>query len=643
MAVAAPDEQHLRNHRGGRLFAAAFDAEFYRAAYSDIPSHVALRWHYRVRGWIERRDPAPWFSSEQYLEDNPDVAAADIDPFLHYLTRGRFEGREITPSKHAAAVMGAFGWNPPVWDPDDFQPAVTIAPTRPGLSDEARAAVTAAFDRDFYLAAYPDVALSGMDPLAHFLETGWMEGRDPTARFSTAAYLDAHPDVAAAEVNAFAHYLTAGRAEGRALRHDRGFRYDIIARLPPPGQRLSEALARAARVRTDPPERLAVALAALGDAHLTFSHDNFIENGGGLQMCLRRESVAFQQCGVDHLHLFPASPWTVTREPDETGPLGVLLNGRRLGAFAAETVLDALRAAPAGGAARSVAVHSLLGHEPAVTAAIARAFGGDGAFFWLHDFASLCAGFHLVRNDVEDCGAPAPDSAACGVCVNQPLRARHLNAHRRLFEDLRMTVVAPSETTLAFWRSRTDLPAVAEVVVPHARLETELAPAAAAEGPFRVAFLGMPVSLKGWGVFRELSERFADDPRYAFLHLGGQASPDADVSFHEVRASTDQPDAMRATLETLAPDAALIWPLCRETFSFTAYEAAAAGAAVITNRDSGNVAAFAAAPGIGRVLADEAALVQAFETGEILALARGRREVRTGRLVYSAMTRELTP
>ena len=53
-------------------------------------------------------------------------------------------------------------------------------------------------------------------------------------------------------------------------------------------------------------------------------------------------------------------------------------------------------------------------------------------------------------------------------------------------------------------------------------------------------------------------------------------------------ATPGQPQAMQDAAEALELDAALIWPLCRETFSFTAYEAAAAGAAVITGPDSGN-------------------------------------------------------
>ena len=73
------------------------------------------------------------------------------------------------------------------------------------------------FDRDWYLAEYPDVASSGIAPDRHFLEFGWREGRDPGPHFSTKAYLKAHMDVAAQDVNPLLHYAAHGEAEGRRI------------------------------------------------------------------------------------------------------------------------------------------------------------------------------------------------------------------------------------------------------------------------------------------------------------------------------------------------------------------------------------------------------------------------------------------
>ncbi|THD82081.1 MAG: hypothetical protein E7812_04560 [Phenylobacterium sp.] len=203
-------------------------------------------------------------------------------------------------------------------------------------------------------------------------------------------------------------------------------------------------------------------------------------------------------------------------------------------------------------------------------------------------------------------------------------------------------MVSPSDSALDLWRRAWAFPARDAVVVPHVRLVAR-GPAAAsdADRPLRIAFAGVPAPHKGWPVFRELALRHADDPRYEFHHFGAQAPAGLPVVFHPVSAGGPEPLAMRRALEAAQIDAALIWPLCRETFSFTAHEAVAAGAAVITNPDSGNVAAFVAQGGHGPVLADESALAAAFETGDILELARARRRPKLYDLEYSALTMDL--
>lgn len=111
------------------------------------------------------------FDAAYYLAQNPDVAAAGADPYLHYITYGWKEGR-----------------NP-----------------------------SALFNTSYYLQQNPDVAAAGVDPLLHYRISGWHEGRDPSVQFNTRAYLAANPDVAAAGVDPLAHYMANGRAEGRAI------------------------------------------------------------------------------------------------------------------------------------------------------------------------------------------------------------------------------------------------------------------------------------------------------------------------------------------------------------------------------------------------------------------------------------------
>lgn len=76
----------------------------------------------------------------------------------------------------------------------------------------------ALFDRNWYLENYSDVAASRLDPLRHYLELGWREGRDPSPAFSSKLYLKDHPDVAQQELNPLLHYIKFGQFEGRKVR-----------------------------------------------------------------------------------------------------------------------------------------------------------------------------------------------------------------------------------------------------------------------------------------------------------------------------------------------------------------------------------------------------------------------------------------
>ncbi len=75
---------------------------------------------------------------------------------------------------------------------------------------------TGAFDTEFYLANYRDVARSGLDPLLHYIQYGVRDRYDPSDGFSTAAYLAAHPDLLQTGENPLLHALRV-RRPGSAL------------------------------------------------------------------------------------------------------------------------------------------------------------------------------------------------------------------------------------------------------------------------------------------------------------------------------------------------------------------------------------------------------------------------------------------
>ncbi len=509
--------------------------------------------------------------------------------------------------------------------------------------------VRAEFDAAFYLSSNPDIAAAGVDPFEHFMTWGWREGRDPNKRFLMAPYLEANPDIVAAGVNPFAHYVVTGRGEGRPLKLDLGFRYTILKSvlpledrilglrraLPDPEPTDSHVLARAFQ-HVDVPTRI----------HVTISHDDFTANLGGVQLCLTREAKAMRAKGATHIHLYPAVPGLVIEFERQRPMVGVLVNGERVGVFAAETLVDQLRLFSAG-KALSFAVHSFIGHSIVSMIAVLQAMGAREGFFWIHDFASVCAHYALLRNDVAFCGAPPPDSPACSVCVYGQRRRIHLAEHSRFFSTFAITVLAPSKAALDLWLSSFPIAPAAAQVHPHARLKKRRA----LEGgvmrppgaPLKVAFLGMPADHKGWPVYARLVERFVDDPRYEFHHLGKTQDLAVEARFTAIEPSPEVAEPMATAVEALGIDVAVIWSLCPETFCFAAYEAVAGGARVVTNPDAGNVPRFVAETKNGLVAQDEHALIKMFQNGEVLSLARSMRGEVLYDLAYSKMSADFAP
>ena len=71
------------------------------------------------------------------------------------------------------------------------------------------------FDNKWYLTEYPDISITKMDPIRHYLTVGASKGKNPSANFDTLWYLKQYPDVSQAGINPLLHYVLSGKQEGR--------------------------------------------------------------------------------------------------------------------------------------------------------------------------------------------------------------------------------------------------------------------------------------------------------------------------------------------------------------------------------------------------------------------------------------------
>ena len=177
-----------------------FDERYYLKTYKDVRAlDVDPLSHFIKYGWREGRNPSAEFDTTYYLTEYEDVKSLNINPLLHYIKYGQKEGKLPKPQndqEESARIVKASGL----------------------------------FDEEYYLDTYVDVKMIGMDPVKHYLEFGWKEGRNPSAEFDTQFYLSEYKDVKEAGINPLLHYIKSGKEEGRAPKKNR---YDIVVLTTP--------------------------------------------------------------------------------------------------------------------------------------------------------------------------------------------------------------------------------------------------------------------------------------------------------------------------------------------------------------------------------------------------------------------------
>ena len=167
-----------------------FDYDYYLSENDDLRIYdMNPLDHYLEIGYKEGRNPSPYFDTNFYLSNNPDVAELGINPLIHYVSNGLFENRKPHPNDNRNY---------------DYKRSIKII-KRLNL-----------FDEKYYLSNNPDVKEANINPIDHYLEIGYKEGRNPSSNFDTKYYLSNNPDVRRKNLNPLVHYAFEGIIENRA-------------------------------------------------------------------------------------------------------------------------------------------------------------------------------------------------------------------------------------------------------------------------------------------------------------------------------------------------------------------------------------------------------------------------------------------
>lgn len=641
-----------------------FDGDFYgeQLTQQGGAGGPNLLQHYLEEGWRLGLDPCPAFSTSAYLVDYPDVALADMNPLLHFVARGKREGRVFRRSargdeRKQAAPDGETVITSEVTvvvhgpaDPQELTLAERVDEMRrrdlaaylAGLGIRVEADSVDKVDATYCEQRYGGAYLA--EGAAYYWRIGWQLGHSPTPWFDSELYSELYPDVIAAGINPFAHFCGAGFREGRIPRSREFRRTELVLRAAPFDREWVSLQAQPNVSRTDLTRLLEEVGSLLLDGGVglvvVVGHDDYRLATGGVQRCIRHDEMAFNQERLNVLVCHPYRPLRTLADPD--GPtycVWLTLNGERLpgpleGVLLAEVMQGIIGL---GQSLIAVIAHSLFGHSPEVLAESLTGLRADRWVWWVHDYYTACVNPTLTQDDVRFCGNPPIGSTQCRTCRYGDLRAEHVRRLEWFRASFPWFTIAPSEVAAAeVLRGVGKLSAV-DQVLPHAAVTGSMRVGNSASAPLRIAFVGHPVAQKGWFTFENFVRERAGEG-WELLHFGATDSGLAGARYVELSMAGTHPPTAEGLLVEYGIDAVLIWPEWPETFSFVTIEALAAGCAVITHPQSGNVAHLARAAGAALEYQNEVELLEDRLLGRKLLERRGRQRV-VGAVAVTGLSR----
>ncbi|MGG3810902.1 glycosyltransferase [Methylorubrum rhodesianum] len=173
-----------------------FDLGYYLSRY-NIGKYSDPLDHYLCIGWRSGNNPTPYFDGAAYIRKHIFIKQMDLCPFYHYVsTSSLFENKDANSSAYLDA------------------PTIGARAFKATNTTERQKIIAKRFDKDFYLSVYEDVRMARKDALEHYLEFGWIEGRNPNEIFSAEFYRSAYMKDQEIHDDPFYHYLTIGEKRG---------------------------------------------------------------------------------------------------------------------------------------------------------------------------------------------------------------------------------------------------------------------------------------------------------------------------------------------------------------------------------------------------------------------------------------------
>lgn len=322
---------------------------------------------------------------------------------------------------------------------------------------------------------------------------------------------------------------------------------------------------------------------------LAISHSDYLTNLGGTEKFIQAEEAMFKEEKISYIQIFPLKTPNlhlsnqyvgVNIDSIPAGYFSIFQLGYLLGLLQNNNLIDQM----------ATHIHHLLNFSFSAVEYLLNHCHAREIRFYLHDYYSICPQFNLLLNDKEYCRI-TKNSSLCNRCCWGKEKASHDQLIQNLFKGREISFISPSENTKEIWgKNHPDL-LDRIIIYPHQIIDTGTKIQDRPENnKIRIAFIGYQQSNKGWNVWKKLVNG-TNHNHFEFFHLGSAYKKINKVSLVPISFINDGHESMIKSLMEYNIDIAFLWSIWPETYSFTFFESLMAGCFVITNKNSGNIAA----------------------------------------------------
>ena len=571
-----------------------FDAKYYLSQFSEEEQieivdpfrHFLTYWH--QNGY----DPNPFFSMSNYLLANPDVAAASINPLVHFVENGIAENRPLLPK----FVPRLFDDEIESTEHEDFSleedltdPIVYLTEYLFTLGIEPKYEANKV-DEAYYRSYFANENIG--DCQAHFDETGWRIGLNPTPWFNTNFYLKYYDDVANSGMNPFTHFVTQGYLEKRVPNNLDLNKFNSILK--------GQSIETESRSWTDlsrryqnielPVVKKNILMKKIKNGSLVVSvgHSRYLRDVGGIQLYTYIEAEKFKELRMNYLHVSPSVVLPVLAEQSSRDLyVNITLNNEEIaGDLLLSDLPDLVSDLTPEIRPEALILNSLFGWHPELLEGAIREIDPLRSYWIFHDYSSFCSNPRLSFEDAESCNNPKLGSNICSTCRYGLERDSHVSRVSSLRESRNWQFVTPSNSASKNVSKFLRMDPKLVRTIPHGRVKVGSKQRVFQRKP-RIAYVGHPVAAKGWLNFVNFVNLGLQ--HFDFFHFGAVDAGERGISFSRLVNDFEDLFSARNLLVNYQIDAVFVCPTWQETFCFVVYDALSAGCQIICNSASGNV------------------------------------------------------